>query len=469
MNTLKAFAIGAEVTIVSTLAVSSYTIAFAGQTDTNWLVATPLLTVLALESLRLPVAFNLIKSRLMGRVMSAALVAGLTVVTGEAANIAFENLIFQRTRSVVIAEQALDKVQHDRAVLKDQAASRDEKVKQLTSELEKARAHRAEIDKPLTLQTVTLQTVPTALPPPVLQPVPVPRCWLVKKNVRNCNTKEVEEARKASEKAQSDVVEANRKIQGDAVDANRKGQEAVDKANSDLQAKHSAELEQADAKVNEADARVRAIPPAPDTQAADEKVRAAELAVDDARTMNPMFRVAAAWQKIPAKDLMSEQFEQVKHWAVIALAGATALVTALAAVISELPARDGKSTKLNRMVRAWIARKRKPVYRDVPGPEVIKEVEVLRDVPGPVEYQEKLVFRDVPGPVEYRPAPGPIEYRDVPGPERIVTKTVEVVKEVPVPGPERIVTKWVPYDVATGMRIKADGTLGEVANLRSVQ
>ena len=327
--------------------------------------------------------------------------------------------------------------------------------------------------------------MPTALPPPVLQPVPVPRCWLVKKNVRNCNTKEVEEARKANEKAQSDVVEANRKIQGDAVDANRKGQEAVDKANGDLQAKHSAELEQADAKVNEADARVRAIPPAPDTQAADEKVRAAELAVDDARTMNPMFRVAAAWQKIPAKDLTSEQFEQVKHWAVIALAGATALVTALAAVISELPARDGKSTKLNRMVRAWIARKRKPVYRDVPGPEVIKEVEVLRDVPGPIEYRdvpgpieyrdvpgpERIVERikEVPGPVEYRPAPGPIEYRDVPGPERIVTKTVEVVKEVPVPGPERIVTKWVPYDVATGMRIKADGTLGEVANLRSVQ
>ena len=57
----------------------------------------------------------------------------------------------------------------------------------------------------------------------------------------------------------------------------------------------------------------------------------------------------------------------------------------------------------------------------------------------------------------------------MPGPERIVTKTVEVVKEVPVPGPERIVTKWVPYDVGTGMRIKADGTLGETVNLRSVQ
>jgi hypothetical protein len=105
----------------------------------------------------------------------------------------------------------------------------------------------------------------------------------------------------------------------------------------------------------------------------------------------------------------------------------------------------------------------------MPGPETIKEVEVLRNVPGPVEYQEKIVYRDVPGPIEYRPAPGPIEYRDVPGPERIVTKTVEVVKEVPVPGPERVVIEWEPYDINTGLRIKTDGSLGEKAQIRAVQ
>jgi hypothetical protein len=162
----------------------------------------------------------------------------------------------------------------------------------------------------------------------------------------------------------------------------------------------------------------------------------------------------------------------VKHWAVIALAGATAGTTALAAVMasfSELGSRP--SSKLNRMLRAWMARRRKPIVvrQDVPGPETVKEVEVFRDVPGPERIKEVEVIKEVPGPVQYRPAPGPIEYRDVPGPERIVTKTVEVIKEVPVPGPERIVTKWVSYDINTGMRIKSEGSLGEVAQFRSVQ
>jgi len=150
--------------------------------------------------------------------------------------------------------------------------------------------------------------------------------------------------------------------------------------------------------------------------------------------MNPMYQVAAAWQKVPVQELTSDQFEVVKHWAVIALAGATAVTTAVAAIIASLSERGtGPSSKLNRMLRAWIARRRKPVYRDVPGP---------------VEYQEKIV------------------HQDVPGPETI--KEVEVVKEVP--GPERVVekvvVKWVPYDINTGLRIKSDGSLGEVANLR---
>ena len=36
--------------------------------------------------------------------------------------------------------------------------------------------------------------------------------------------------------------------------------------------------------------------------------------------MNPMFRVAAAWQRTPVEELTLEQFESVKHYAVIALA-----------------------------------------------------------------------------------------------------------------------------------------------------
>jgi hypothetical protein len=212
-------------------------------------------------------------------------------------------------------------------------------------------------------------------------------------------------------------------------------------------------------------------------------VEAATQKVTDARTMNPMFRVAASWQKVPVQDLSLGQFEQVKHWAIVALAIVTAVGSSFAGIIASLPERTGKPSKLNRMLRAWIARRRRKIYRDVPGPEVIKEVEVLkevpvpgpervvekieyRDVPGPIEYRdvEKLIYRDVPGPIEYRDVekivnvPGPVEYRDI---EKIIYRDV--------PGPERIVekvmVKWVPYDVASGLRIKADGTLGEPARI----
>jgi hypothetical protein len=460
MKPLKIFAIGAEVAIVSTLAVSSYTLAFAGQSSISWFTAAPLGTLLALETLRLPIAFNLIKCRLLGRVMSAALIAGISVVTFEASNMGFVNLILQRTHPVVEAERALDKVQHAYTALKDKAANRDNEVKQLAAELATARAHRADIDKPLTLQTVSLQPVPPNQPPPVLQPIPEPKYNSIKTKKGwqkyQSNQSEIDAVRKANEKAQSDVVEANRKGQEGITEANRVAQGAVDKANGELQAAHSAELQQADAKVAEADAQLRAIAAAPDLQTANEAVKAAELALDDTKTMNPMYQVAAAWQRTPATKLSNEQFEQVRHWAVIALSGAAALVTALVAVVSELPERQPGPSKLRRALRAWIARRRRPLtvvkLIDVPGPETIKEVEIFRDVPGPETVKEVEVIKEVPGPVEYRPAPGPVEYRDVPGPERVV---------------EKVVVKWVPYDINTGLRIKSDGSLGEVANLRS--
>jgi hypothetical protein len=51
MNALKIAAIGAEVAVVSTLAISSYHIAFSGPSP-DWLAGAPILTVVALESMR---------------------------------------------------------------------------------------------------------------------------------------------------------------------------------------------------------------------------------------------------------------------------------------------------------------------------------------------------------------------------------------------------------------------------------
>ena len=58
------------------------------------------------------------------------------------------------------------------------------------------------------------------------------------------------------------------------------------------------------------------------------------------------------------------QFEGVKHYAVIALATATALTSALAAVISSLPERGPKGDgKLARAMRGWVAARRKTLRR----------------------------------------------------------------------------------------------------------
>ena len=89
MNALKAASIGAEVAVVSTLGVSSYHIAFSGPSP-DWLAGAPILTVVVLESMRLPLAFRLPRMRPLGLTCGVAMLAGLSVITDEAASLAFE-------------------------------------------------------------------------------------------------------------------------------------------------------------------------------------------------------------------------------------------------------------------------------------------------------------------------------------------------------------------------------------------
>jgi hypothetical protein len=313
MNGLKAASIGAEVAVISTLAVSSWHIAFAGDGARDWLAAAPLATVVALESLRLPLAFRLPRMRLLGFAGGVAMLAGLSVITGEAASLAFENLIFQRTRPAAEAERDLAKAEIDRAALTEAAAQRAKEIATLAGEVEAARKHRADIDKPLALQA----------PPPG-------RTCAGRRGSWNCGAS----------------------VQAEAVRANAAAQKA-----------HADELKDASMAVKAAEARLEAVAPAPDMRAADLAIAEAKRRLADARAANPMFRVAAAWQRTPVENLTSEQFEIVKHFAVIALASATALATALAAVISALPDRGSKPSKLARAVRAMIAARRKTLRR----------------------------------------------------------------------------------------------------------
>jgi hypothetical protein len=496
MKLLKIFAIGAEATVVCTLAVASYHVAFAGTSSaSDWLAGAPILTVIALESLRLPVALDLFRSKLLGFLLSCTLLTGISVATGEAAIIAYENLIFQRTRPVAEAERDLKKAETAQNTVKEKVKRYDIDISQLKDAVEKAKAHQTEIAQ----TAVSHYQATDKMQMPVYQapvPLPVPaaqRCWMPGgKNKKGfwytCNQTAIDAVNKANAEAQRKAQEAFDAAQDKTVSGNREAQEQVNRQNDEAQKAHDQQLSAASAAVQAAEDKLAAADHAPDLSTSDKDVEAAKQKVIDAREMNPMFRVAAAWQKIPVQELSLQQFEAVKSWAVFALAVTTAVSSALAGIIASLPERGtGRPSKLNRMFRAWIARRRRKIYRDVPvpGPETIKEVEVVKEVPGPVEYREKIEYRDVPGPIEYRDVeklvyrdvPGPIEYRDV---EKIVNvpgpiEYRDVEKIVNVPGPveyrdiEKIVVKWVPYDVASGLRIKPDGTLGELAQLRAAE
>ena len=240
LNAVKVAAIGAEVAVVSTLAISSYHIAFSGPSP-DWLAGAPILTVVALESLRLPLAFHLPRMRLMGLACGVAMLAGLSVITGEAASLAFENLIFQRTRPVVEAERDLTQAQIGRDALKAAMSRRAEEIARLTADVESARAHRASIDRP-----------------PELQPPPPGRTCAGKHGSWNCGAA----------------------VQAEAVRANAAAQKA-----------HADELRDASALVKAAEARLAAVDPAPEMRASDASLAEARRRVADARAMNPMFRV----------------------------------------------------------------------------------------------------------------------------------------------------------------------------------
>jgi hypothetical protein len=335
VNALKVAAIGAEVAVISTLAVSSYNVAFADHGG-DWLAAAPLMTVIALESTRLPLAFTLTRLKPIGMVLAAAMLAGLSVITGEAASLAFENLIFQRSRPVVLAEAALAKTEFDRDALQSS-------VNRRAADIEAARKHREDLDKP-----------------PELQAVPAGRtCANRKGSSWNCGAG----------------------VQAQAVASNAAAMKA-----------HADELRAASEAVRAAEAR-----PAPDIRAAEAAVADAKRRVADARSMNPMFRIAAAWHRVSVEDLTSEQFAVVKRWAVIGLSVATALTTATAAVIASLPERgQAQPSKLARAIRAMVAARRKTLRR-------IRET--VR-----TEYRDRTVYLHVPT----DPATGRVLDPDVP-------------------------------------------------------
>jgi hypothetical protein len=119
--------------------------------------------------------------------------------------------------------------------------------------------------------------------------------------------------------------------------------------------------------------------------------------LDDQLLLSPMHELAAAIYGVRASELTEAQFNWVKRFAILGLAGAFASLSAVASlVVHQEPKR---SDKLARALRAWLARRRKRLV-------------IHHDVPGPVEFRDRVVVRHVPYSVEHRMKVRPSDARD---------------------------------------------------------
>jgi hypothetical protein len=148
-----------------------------------------------------------------------------------------------------------------------------------------------------------------------------------------------------------------------------------------------------------------------ETAAASDAVSAAKKAKAEQISQNQIFRLAAMWYRVRPVDVSPEQFEFVRFWFSVFSAIAVSLAGTVLALVYYAKRRIPGQSLLSRLLeklliarRAYYARKRRPIYRDVP-----------------VE-KEKIVYQDREVPVEK------IVYRDGKEPPTIVEKEKEVVK-----------------------------------------
>jgi hypothetical protein len=318
--------------VISTCALAAYQIATAHGGSIS--ACAPILTIAAMESLRVPVAMTIPKLKWLGKVLAVALLIGITPLTFEGMALAFEQFMHQRVVEVVDAETKADAAKQALKSAQADAAKRKSEVDRLSAEIKDAEAHRIEIAKQ----------------EPILQTLPTPQIC-------------------SSFNKRGQRVTYACPDQGIA--------KSVDKANTDARATHNEQLRNAESEVTRAREALRdgAAKPVLDERKAEADLAQAQRAAEDAMAASVMHRAAAAWFGVDVGNLSRSQFETFKRWAMYGLAGATATVTMIAGFVSNTPRRDGKPTKVDQAIRAYFARRRKKLVRVV---EKIKHAPPLK-------------------------------------------------------------------------------------------
>jgi hypothetical protein len=132
-----------------------------------------------------------------------------------------------------------------------------------------------------------------------------------------------------------------------------------------------------------------------DITAARGAVGAAKKAKAEQVSHNQIFRLAAMWYRVAPADVTPEQFEFVRFWFTVFNAIAVALAGTVSALVYYAKQRiPGDSVwtpllaKILRARRAYYARKRKPIFRDV-----VKEIPMYKEGPPPPTIEEREVVK----------------------------------------------------------------------------
>jgi hypothetical protein len=355
-----------EIVGVITGVLNSLYTTFGGElpdTVLGYIPAVPMVALAVAETGRVPLASVIYQKHKFMQLVAILGILALGYLAVENWTFGFERIVDLRLKTVNVASRELSRAESDLSTLTDRRdqmeRSNGEKRQELRRGIDKRATSIAELTSQLSkeadIHQKNLEGIREA-------------CRLIREKCMVPRS-HAEDARYAGE-----VDRLNRELTQQREDRNR------------LQAQIDA-LVPSDAKdVGELNQKI---------DAATRAVAEANKGLRSARDANQIYRLAASWYRVDVSDVTAEQFATARWVFASFSAVAVSLAGSIAALVyyarSRMPGAPSSFAELMRKLararRAYYARKRKSIVREVPGPERV----IYRDGKEPPTVVEKLV------------------------------------------------------------------------------
>lgn len=282
-------------------------------------MAAPLALIACAEALRIPLSGWATRLRIGGRLVAFLALAAIAVGSAEGLAVAFEAFLQNRVVEIARAARDVEKAQAAVDLAKSAIARQDAARAELAGEMRELDSQAAELAK--------------SMPQP---PAGSNRVCTWKGQRVTCS------ADSAVAAAYRDAMKAyDARLQG------LTGRRAALQAGVDA------------ARANEASSA---------SPAASDALLEAKRAFEEKAAQSPVWRLTASVFGEDSAAVTPAQFATVKKFVAASLAIAFATLSMAVSIAAHLQPRSEMPGKVSRMLRAWLARRRRPIYRDVPGP-----------------------------------------------------------------------------------------------------